>query len=136
MCIRDSPGKVGDVLSRAEAQALRLAMIYALLDETPEISADHVRAGLAVWRYCLESAVYIFGDHRGSLGDKIRNLLLEAGVAGLTRTQIHDGLGRNYTAREIVAALAALRQAGQAAVEAIQRPGPGRPLETWKATPN
>lgn len=132
----DYPGRVGDVVSRAEAQALRLSMIYALLDESPEISDNHVRAALSVWQFSLKSALYVFGDHHGSLADKIRTLLVEAGSAGLTRTQINNSLGRNYPVREIVAALGALRQAGQATLETTQRPGPGRPLETWRTKLN
>ena len=39
------------VASRAEAQTLRLSMIFALLDGLSTIDEAHLRAALAVWRY-------------------------------------------------------------------------------------
>ena len=42
------PGLVGAVTSRAEAQTMRLACLYALLDCSPVIRVDHLLAGLAV----------------------------------------------------------------------------------------
>src|SRR6185295_11508058 len=69
------PGMLGAVTGRAEAQVMRLACIYALLDSSHEIRAPHMVAALAVWQYCLESARYIFGDSLGDpLADEIRRL--------------------------------------------------------------
>jgi hypothetical protein len=50
------PGMVGAVTSRAEAQTLRLALAYALLDGAVYVEPEHLRAALAVWRYCDQSA--------------------------------------------------------------------------------
>jgi hypothetical protein len=47
----DNPGLRGCVINRGEAQAIRLAMIYALLDGKEHIGADHLRAALAFWAY-------------------------------------------------------------------------------------
>lgn len=47
-------------LGRARSQALRLILLYALLDGGAVIRSVHVRAGLAVWRYCEASARYLF----------------------------------------------------------------------------
>ena len=45
-------GLFGAVTSRAEAQVMRIACLYALLDKSPEVRPEHLRAGLAVWKYC------------------------------------------------------------------------------------
>jgi hypothetical protein len=43
------PGILGAITARAEAQAIRLSLIFALLDYRAEISLDHLRAALAIW---------------------------------------------------------------------------------------
>jgi hypothetical protein len=45
------PGLLGAVLARAEAQVLRLAILYAALECSPTIELPHLEAGLAVWEY-------------------------------------------------------------------------------------
>ena len=45
------PGLLGAVTSRAEAQTVRLALIYALLDGASNIDLPHIMAALAVWEY-------------------------------------------------------------------------------------
>jgi hypothetical protein len=49
-------GPYGAVTARGEPMVCRLSMIYALLDGASLIRPQHVRAGLAVWRYCDASA--------------------------------------------------------------------------------
>jgi hypothetical protein len=102
------PGLLGAVLSRAEAQVMRLATLYALLDYSAVIQRAHLLAGLAVWEYAEASARYIFGD---ALGDPTADDLLQAlraTPAGMTRTQIRDHFGRNKSAGEIGRALGLL----------------------------
>jgi hypothetical protein len=55
-------GVLGTVLSRAEAQVLRLSVLYAALDVSPRITLAHLDAALAVWTYVHNSALCIFGD--------------------------------------------------------------------------
>jgi hypothetical protein len=50
------PGLLGAATSRAEAQTVRLATIYAVLDRSPMIRAEYLLAGLAVWTYAEQSA--------------------------------------------------------------------------------
>jgi hypothetical protein len=45
------PGLLGAVIARAEAQTVRLALIYALLDGADKIDLPHLEAALAVWEY-------------------------------------------------------------------------------------
>jgi hypothetical protein len=53
------PGLLGAVIARAEAQTVRLALIYALLDGADMIDLPHLEAALAVWEYCELSAIHI-----------------------------------------------------------------------------
>jgi hypothetical protein len=106
------PGLLGGATSRAEAQVVRLSMLFALFDCTSKISAEHMIAADAVWRYCFDSAKFIFGSALGyPLADEIWNALKVAGNAGLSRTRISsDVLGRNYKAAQITNALVFLEE--------------------------
>jgi hypothetical protein len=82
------PGLFGIATARAAPQVLRLALIYALLDEKDQISTTHLLAAREVWRYCEESARYIFGE---ALQNKTANEILAALRAkpnGMSRTAI------------------------------------------------
>ena len=128
----DRPGLLGSVTARAEAQAVRLAMIYALLDGEPQIDLHHLRAALAVWEFCEASAAHIFGDLLGDpLADEILRALRQAGAGGMTRTAIRDLFGRHQTKDRIGASLGLLLRHGRARTEAKQTGG--RPVEVWFA---
>jgi hypothetical protein len=120
------------VVARGEAQVIRLALIYALLDAQNKIDAPHLKAAIAVWDYCDTSAAYIFGDSLGDpIADEILRGLRHAGPAGMTRTAIRDLFGRNRSGDRIGVALAALMTNGRARMET--RMTAGRPAEIWFA---
>jgi hypothetical protein len=124
-------GMFGSATSRAEAQVLRLALCYAVLDRAQVIRADHLLAALAVWDYCEASARFIFGNSLGyPEADRIMETL-RANTTGLTRTQIRDLFGRNRSEREISAALTALEESGLARM--VSEPTDGRPIDRWFA---
>ena len=125
-------GTVGDATNRAEAQALRSSEIYALLGGTDVIEVEHLKAGLAVVEYAGESAEYIFGDLQSGLAEKILALLENAGALGLSRTEISNGLGRNFTSSKILAALASLEKKGAAIKTLVKCHSGGRPEENWR----
>ncbi len=125
------PGLLGAVTSRAEAQSVRLALIYALLDGASNIDLPHIKAALAVWEYAEASAAHIFG---ASLGDPVADEILRAiqnSPEGVSRTAIRDLFGRNQSGDRIGAALALLITRGRARFE--KRISGGRPLEVWSA---
>jgi len=126
----DRPGLLGAVVGRAEAQVIRLALIYALLDCTHQIDVVHLEAAMAVWAYSEESAARIFED---SLGDPTADeILLALRRSGeMTRTDIHHLFGRHRSAAQIDIALALLLKAGRAKFET--RHTGGRPVEMWSA---
>lgn len=125
------PGLLGAVTSRAEAQVLRLSLLYALLDEAREIREPHLGAALAVWKYAAASAAYVFGD---ALGDPVADEILRALKAkseGMSRAELRDLFQRNRSAAEISRALAVLVEFGLARSE--PRATAGRTAEIWHA---
>jgi hypothetical protein len=129
-------GLHGAVTARAEAQVIRLALLYCLLDGGAQIDAPHLLAAIAVWQYCDATAKHVFG---ASLGDRIADELMrrlrQAGEAGMSRTDISNSFGRNQSAERIGAALDLLRDRDQVARETVKSEGAGgRPTEIWRAT--
>jgi hypothetical protein len=126
------PGLFGAVTGRAEAQTLRLATLYAAMDESASIEREHLEAALAVWGYAEESARYIFGDATGDpVADAILQALRNAGDSGLTRTGIRDLFKRHQGADRINAALGELLRLGRVRRKTEQTGG--RPTERWVA---
>jgi hypothetical protein len=108
------PGLFGAVVGRAEAQVMRLAALYAVMDESHEIEREHLLAALALWDYSEQSARYIFGDATGDpVADQILNALRAAGKNGMTRTEISNLFGRNMSSERIAQALSLLHSAGR-----------------------
>lgn len=54
-------GLLRAITSRAEAQVLRLSMIYCLLDKKELIEPVHLKAALAVWDYCKKNRQVYLG---------------------------------------------------------------------------
>lgn len=83
-------GLLGAVTSRAEAQVMRLACVYALMDCSDIVRRVHLESALALWQYCEDSARYVFGDTSGNnTADKIINALQSAAPNGLSQTEIN-----------------------------------------------
>jgi hypothetical protein len=124
------PGLFGAVTGRAEAQVVRLALIYMLLDGAAVIGAAHLNAALAVWRYCQDSARYVFGHAIGDpTADKVLRKLREA--KELSKTEIRDLFGRNESSGEIDRGLAVLVEMGLATYRTHDTGG--RPITIWRA---
>lgn len=125
------PGLAGSMTARAEAQVMRLACLYAVLDESPWVFEPHLRAALALWKYAEASVHYIFGD---ALGDPIADELLGAlreAPDGLSRTDIRDHFNRHASQHDLDRALALLARLALARVE--ETGTGGRPEERWFA---
>ena len=127
------PGLFGAMIGRAEAQVVRIALLYALADKATKIRKEHLLAALAVWDYCEASARFIFGH---ALGDPVADEILSALRAapdGLTRDQIRRELfQRNRKAEEIARALTLLQD--QNLAFPTPKKTSGRTAEVWKAT--
>ena len=109
---------------------MRLAMIYALLDQKAQIDEPHLRAALSVWEYCEASAQHVFGASLGDpVADEILRALRSAGKDGMPRTQISGLFQRHGPAGRIGAALDLLSRRNLARQRA-EATG-GRPSEVW-----
>jgi hypothetical protein len=126
------PGLLGAVISRAEAQVMRLACLYALLDCSPEVRQVHLAAALALWRYCEDSVRFIFGDSFGDpVADEILRALKEAGTSGLTQTQLNDLFSGNRSSGALARSLTSLAEAGRVICRREETGQRGRPLRRW-----
>ena len=94
--VEERPGNFGKVVNRSEAQVRRLALIYALLDQSPKVKETHLRSAIALWEYCEQSAAYIFGDQLESEdSSKLYQAIRDAGKQGLTLTQVRQKVFSN-----------------------------------------
>jgi hypothetical protein len=85
------PGIAAVLTNRAEAQVLRLALIYAVLDGCDQIGVAHLVAAWALWRYCEDSVLYIWGDASGDRDlDRLVTALRQIRPAGLTVTEANS----------------------------------------------
>jgi hypothetical protein len=126
-------GMAAEVTSRAEAQVLRLALIYAALDQADAIRLPHLQAAEALWRYCEASVRFIFGDTLGDpVADEILAELRRVSPRGLTRTDLREFFQRHRRSDQIGRALTTLEERGLVRMEQ-ERTG-GRSAERWYAT--
>lgn len=128
---RDKHGMFGSCTARGAANVLRLSLVYALLDGSEQIRREHLDAAAEVWRYCEDSAKYIFGD---ALGDPVADEILSAlrnTQQGLTRKEIADLSARHWSRTIIDRGLFVLHESGLARFE--KQPTNGRPIERWFA---
>jgi uncharacterized protein DUF3987 len=131
-CARGKSGMFDSVTSRAEPQTMRIACLYALLDQCSVVQDVHLNAAMAVWSYCENSARFIFGDRLGDpTADEILAALRRAGEAGMTRGEIVDYFLRNKPKPEIERALNALLGLGLARSQ--EENTGGRPATRWFA---
>ncbi|WP_319522183.1 DUF3987 domain-containing protein [uncultured Desulfosarcina sp.] len=125
---KDHAGLVGAVVNRAEAQVLRLAMLYALLDRTNVIEPVHLRAALAVWDYCHASARFIFGNRESNPYSRRIMAAVKAGPKSMT--DLHSLFNRQLSKADLDEAVQEL--IAQGTVELVKEKTNGRPKTTIK----
>jgi hypothetical protein len=124
-------GLIGAVISRAEAQVMRLSCLYAVLDKSNTITTDHLLAAIALWDYCEASARYIWGDATGDpVADRILGALRSTD-GGLSRTEISDLLLRHTSSSRIDLVLSSLESLNL--IKRAREVTGGRPTERWTA---
>jgi DNA replicative helicase MCM subunit Mcm2 (Cdc46/Mcm family) len=129
----DRFGLFGSMTARAEAQVMRLSVLYAMLDMSNEVKVEHLKAALAVWDYCERSAKYIFGTALGNrTADTLLAELRQVPEVGLSRTEmLHSVFNKNKTASEIADALRLLHDNGLAHRRDDPGNEAGRTIERW-----
>ena len=128
-------GLLGAITARAEAQVLRLSGLYALLDCSKVVRVEHLKAALAVWKYCEDSARWIFETKTGNWrADRILTALKVAGEKGKTKEQIRrDEFNGHITSFELDEALRLLFHSRLA--DRKEEHTGGRRAERWSARP-
>ena len=127
----DNDDLTSRLTDRGEAHVLRVAMLYAVADQSPVIALPHLEAALAVWDYCVASVAWIWG---ASLGNPHAERILKAlRTAEQTRTDLRGLFSGHLKEPDMEAALHLLQTRGLA--EMYQRPTGGRPTEVWRVPP-
>lgn len=104
--VPEPQGLLGALTARAEAQMLRISLIYALLDEVAVIDVQHLVAAVALWQYCVDSARHIFGGTLGDdVADRVLERLREAHPAGKNREEIRAIFSRHIQSSRLTTAL-------------------------------
>ena len=126
------PGLVGAVLNRAEAQVMRLACGYALMDGCAQIHPRHLKAAVALWQYVEDSVFRIFPAYK--TGDRTVDRIIEAlrQRREMDETDIHALFQRNTPRTEIERALNLIQTQGVAT--ATTGASGGRPRILWQLT--
>ena len=96
------------ITSRADAQVVRLSMLYALLDGSEVIEVIHLKAALAVWEYCDATAKLLFFDSSvETLDQKI--LKIVSTEPGIKKSVCRNRFGHDASmSRKFAAALSRL----------------------------
>jgi hypothetical protein len=124
---QEHAGIFGAVTSRAEAQALRLAMTFALFDGSDRIELKHVEAALTFWRYASDSAAYIFG---GAELDPVAQRVLEALKDGpKTQSEIVNLFSRHQNKDALRNVMSDLQERGR--ITMVLERTAGRPRSVW-----
>lgn len=123
-------GTFGAATSRAEAQVLRMALIYTLLDGEAVIRDAHLKAALALWSYCEASARYLFERPEDN---RLTKRVIEALKAGpMTQSELNKALkvDRKDQHDALRNAMQRLQESGRVAAE--KQPTGGRPVQVWR----
>ncbi len=130
-------GVPGAVTGRASDMVTKLAMVYALADGDVAIRVVHLRAGLAVWRYCEATAFALFGfgasveasPEPDPLWVRILNAITNQ--PGVSRSALTVAFRKDGNADTIGDALTGLQAKGMAYPIPMQNPNGGPKGEQW-----
>ncbi|WP_158846980.1 DUF3987 domain-containing protein [Saccharothrix deserti] len=129
-------GPVEEFISRAAANCVRIAAIYAALDRTDLITPRHLEAAAALVRYSIASARAVLGTDAEA--DRLRAFIAAAGPDGRTKTEITKKFHKDdATTDRYREALDELIESGRVSVTKRARADgrPGRGTEVYTTTP-
>jgi hypothetical protein len=130
-------GLLAAATARREAQALRLALTYALLDRHGAIGRAHLRAAFAFWDYCFGSAQCLLGSRLGdAVADRLLHALRDVYPQGMDGREIDAALGKSLRPGKLDAVRDDLERRGLVRRHAEpSAPQGGRPRVRWFAVP-
>jgi hypothetical protein len=130
-------GAAGCMLDRAEAQVIRLSLIYALVAGHRLIEVEDLVASLAMWDYCYRSTLQIFG---AEVIDKNRLKLLDAlktANGSLTRKQIITDVFQGNKSKDVIDSLLdSMVSAGIITITEVQTPNSIKPTSIISLSQN
>lgn len=116
---------------RAAPYCLRIAGLFAVLDDRRLISKDDLAAAAALIRYSIASAKYVLDRRlRDPRLDRIRRAIDSAGQTGLTRTEVSALFSRNLAKADLDQLLTEL--INHDGYEESLTHGRGRPAQTYR----
>jgi hypothetical protein len=107
----ETPGLTGAVTSRAEAQTMRLALLYALLDGKQSIDTPHIHAAVSLWRYAQASSAILFYDRAVDRTEQKILAVLQGGEC--TQTTLNKALGGHVSGAKIRGIITSLQAANK-----------------------
>ncbi|WP_436776065.1 DUF3987 domain-containing protein [Yinghuangia sp. YIM S09857] len=114
--------------NRADVQVMRIAALYALMDQRRQIEPRDLRAAWALVRYALESVAHLMGAGAADgLEARIRTLVVQAGATGIKSAELYRKLGRLADSAAIATAIDAMPE-----VTRETRRGAGRPSTIYR----
>ena len=131
----EDDGNLADlVCNRRESHVLRLSLLYALLDGSSLITANHLRSAVEVWWFCEQSARRVFGGvSTNGVAERLAMAMRQKGR--MTRTELSHALGHNVDKSRIDGAIATLLKSGRVAFETVKDTG-GRPADMYWLNPD
>lgn len=128
----DQSGALGAITGRGEAQTIRLALVYMLLDTAQTIQPKHLEAALAAWQYCFDSARYIYGGVESN--PLVRAILESLKNGARTQTELSKLFQGHASSDKLRGALMKLQASGRITCDKQAQNG-GRPTTVWSLTP-
>jgi hypothetical protein len=123
--------------ARGQTQVVRIALAYALADEASEIGWVHIRAAMALWEFCANSARRIFSvpDNpepkiNPKQQGKVFDYLLEQYPDWSTTLEITKGVLSNNVAATAI--MEDLEEQGLIESRKIKKGGQGRPAVEYR----
>lgn len=128
-------GPVAALLARSRPMVLRIALLYALLDGSPAVDAEHLQAARALWAYAEDSIHWLYGqlDDQEEV-EALLGWLAAAGTAGRSKSEVtNDYAKKNKKAADnAFNTLALLIRDGLVVQEQESTTGRGRPGTRFK----
>ena len=126
-------GSLGAILERFTSQIRKVALIYALLDQSNVITRTHLLAGQAIAIHSRDCVKLTFATFTPSKNANKILMALRQCPEGMNRTVLREYVFNNHTSSaDVTEALSSLALNGLAEVKVFKTKG--RPIENWYAT--
>lgn len=126
-------GEIAALTGRAEAQILRLSLIYALMEGSDKIKPEHICTARLVWDYCQKSVEFIFSEfNREKESSMVLSLLNALKEKPLSQSEIYEVFNKHIDAKKMANLLKKMNAKGY--IESKKEKTNGRPKNYWYIT--